>query len=211
MTNVPDNRQINACIDEWTDLLFFGEARCRPFFILPQATSYYKVYPLLEPLILQDQFEIHLIGAGELSQSLDRRMCHVIRRGYKDLTDEFQSATALLAPTPIDLGSRTRIIDAFRHGTAVIAHAVNASGLPEIVRAAKLASKPVEFADAIIAFSTDPAIVEQHSNAGFQLFQNELDATVIGKKIVEFLTSISITRLAEGYDVRSASRGFRHC
>jgi hypothetical protein len=38
-----------------------------------------------------------------------------------------------LAPTPINLGTRTRIIEGFSYGVCIVAHEGNALGNPQII------------------------------------------------------------------------------
>lgn len=149
-----------------------------------------KVYPLLEPAIMAGDIEVHLIGRGELEPSLDKSMPHLVKRGYvDDLTDEMRRVTAVLVPTPIALGFRTRIVDAFRHGVTVVAHEANAAGMPELIhdRNALVASDPETFSQAILQLARAPEEAVRLGRAAFEHFQNELNSTAIAKRILKFV------------------------
>lgn len=149
-----------------------------------------RVYPLLEPAIMAGDIEIHLIGRGELEPSLDKSMPHLVKRGYvDDLADEMRSVTAVLVPTPIALGFRTRIVDAFRHGITVVAHEANAAGMPELVHGhnALVASDPETFSQAILQLARTPEDAAGLGRAAFEQFQTELNSTAIARRILKFV------------------------
>ena len=96
-----------------------------------------NILPILESKLKPGSFTIHVCGKDELPKALKLRfnMYHpeVIFRGYvDDISAEFHSADIVLVPTPIDLGLRTRIVDAFAHGCLVVAHEANGAGMPEM-------------------------------------------------------------------------------
>lgn len=94
-----------------------------------------KVLPLLRKDILEKKLEIRLIGRDKLVGRLATQLrdAGVIECGFvADLADEMEKATAMLVPTEITLGFRTRILDAFRYRLAVIAHRSNQAGFPEL-------------------------------------------------------------------------------
>jgi glycosyltransferase involved in cell wall biosynthesis len=161
-----------------------------------------KVYPLLEPAIIASDIEVHLIGRGELEPSLDKCMPHLVKRGYvDDLTDEMRHITAVLIPTPIALGFRTRIVDAFRHGVTVIAHEANAAGMPELMHGhnALVAADPEAFAQAILQLARTPEDAARLGHAAFEQFRGELNSTVIANRILKFVQDeVSATSLVAG-------------
>lgn len=148
-----------------------------------------KVYPTVEPAIRAREIEIHLIGRGAMEPSIERSMPLVVKRGYvEDLTAEMRLETAVLVPTPIELGFRTRILDAFRHGVAVVAHKANTMGMPELEheRNALVAADPAAFARAILHLAHKPDEAARLGRAAFLQFQRELNATVVARRIVRF-------------------------
>jgi glycosyltransferase involved in cell wall biosynthesis len=148
------------------------------------------VYPLLERDVQAGRLEIHIAGRRRLLTPLDRLMKAVIWRGYiEDLMAEMRQTTALLVPTPIRLGFRTRILDAFRHGVAVIAHEANAAGMPELEngRNALLAANPRDFAEAVLALAADPGEARRLARAAFDDFSRDLNATAVAGNILRFI------------------------
>ena len=96
------------------------------------------ILPILESQLKPGTFTIHVCGTDDLLKSLKLRFNQyhpeVIFRGYvDDISAEFHSSDIVLVPTPIDLGLRTRIVDAFAHGCLVVAHEANGAGMPEMV------------------------------------------------------------------------------
>lgn len=149
-----------------------------------------RVYPLLETAIAYGELEVHLIGDGELEASLDQRMPHVIRRGYvNDLISEFSAATALLVPTPIALGFRTRIVDAFSHGLTVVAHQANSFGMAELTdgKNALLASTADDFAAAVLRLARSPETAEQLGAVAFLDFSDQLSGEIVARRILKFV------------------------
>lgn len=147
-----------------------------------------KVYPRIEQAIASGEMEVHLIGrhATKLGDAMPR----VLNRGYvEDLAAELAGMRAMLVPTPIRLGFRTRILDAFRHGVAVIAHSANAAGMRELVDGANclLASDGETFAGAMSKLAEDRDMSERLAKAGYDQFMSELNADVVAAKILRFV------------------------
>ncbi|NSW51320.1 MAG: glycosyltransferase family 4 protein [Anaerolineae bacterium] len=93
----------------------------------------------LLPILRQDpacsDCEIHVIGGGQLPGDLAQQLNddQIIIRGFvEDIQAEFLNSDIILVPTPIDLGFRTRIAEAFSYGCCVVAHSANAEGMPEL-------------------------------------------------------------------------------
>ncbi len=116
-------------------------------------------------------------------------MSRLVRRGYvEDLTNEFAASTALLVPTPITLGFRTRIVDAFRHGVTVVAHAANGLGMAELAheRNALVTSTPEDFAAAVVGLARAPDEAERLGAAAFADFNAALSGVLVAKRLLEF-------------------------
>ena len=97
-----------------------------------------EILPLMETCMRPEEWQIQICGGDELNERLARRFKlyhpNVILRGYvTNISAEFYKADLLLVPTPIELGMRTRIADAFAHGCLVVAHTANNHGMPEMV------------------------------------------------------------------------------
>jgi glycosyltransferase involved in cell wall biosynthesis len=93
------------------------------------------------PHIIKDlkaaRMQIRIVGGGSLRAELhylyDIPNLHFLGFvSHDDLLQEYGSAIALLVPTPIRLGFRTRIMDAFRYGVPTIVHSANKAGFHEL-------------------------------------------------------------------------------
>lgn len=151
------------------------------------------VYPLVEANIRAAEFEVHLAGRRELPAPLLKRMPLVVERGYiDDLEDEMRRTTALLVPTPIKLGFRTRILDAFRHGVTVVAHAANACGMPELADGENsiVVTRPEDFAEGMVSLARDPDLARRLGRTAYEQFSAELSAPSVGAAILRFAASL---------------------
>lgn len=154
-----------------------------------------NVYPLLEPVLAAGELEIHLIGRGSLDPVVDRITPRLIRRGFvADLTDEFTTMTAMLVPTPITLGFRTRIVDSFRHGVTVVAHEANRVGFPELSHGvnALIAASPEAFAAGVRHLAANPATAERLGRTAFEQFGSTFSAAHSAAKILSFVSARAI-------------------
>jgi glycosyltransferase involved in cell wall biosynthesis len=152
-----------------------------------------EVYPLIEPSIIRDQLEIHLIGRGEMDASIAKRMPKIVRRGFvEDLTKEFEEATALLVPTQIELGFRTRVLDAFRHGVTVVAHRANSIGMPELIdgKNALVARNAQEFADKVQQLVRDNNEAQRLGAAALDDFDRFLNGDIVATRVVTFVKEV---------------------
>ncbi len=153
-----------------------------------------QVYPHIEAAIDNGTLEVHLAGRLALRQNVGS-MDRVVHRGYiADLADEMSRTTAMLVPTPINLGFRTRVLDAFRHGVTVVAHPANSLGMPELSdgKNALLASSGRDFAEAMLRLAADPAEAQRLGRAAFEQFTKEMNSTVSAGHIVAFINSITV-------------------
>jgi glycosyltransferase involved in cell wall biosynthesis len=158
------------------------------------------VLPHLRHAISKGVVELHLIGRGDLESKLVKKfkMAGIIQRGFvEDVDEEFCSAWALLVPTPIRLGFRTRILDAFRHRLCVVAHEANAAGFPELQHRKNclLAGNGYEFASRILEVATDGALRRRLSEQAYLDFQTNLSAHVVCRKIITFMQNQNVYKV----------------
>ncbi len=108
---------------------------------------------------------VRIVGGGELQPDLAGllRQAWIERSGYvDDIGAEYRNASVVLVPTPIPLGFRVRIAEAFAHGCCVVAHRSNAAGMPELEhgRNILLAETGAEFRAAIARCLNNPDLRE---------------------------------------------------
>ncbi len=95
-----------------------------------------EVLDKLKSLIGEKNFEIHVIGKGNLPDNIKKYTedKNIIMRGYvEDINHEFHTADVVLIPTAIFLGFRCRILNAFAQGACTIIHQNDAINQPEII------------------------------------------------------------------------------
>ena len=155
------------------------------------------ILPHLLTALKRNQIEIHLIGKGSLDPSVKRQFLRygITLRGYiSSLEDEFKQARAMIVPTPIKLGFRTRILDAFRYKLPVIAHTSNKAGMPELhhEKNSLLADNPKDFATYILKCANDQSIPRRLAENAYKEFIDSFNADEVAKKIISFLNGNTI-------------------
>lgn len=152
----------------------------------------YRVLPYLKQSLDKKILEIHTIGKGELPSRIGAifREYGIVQQGYvEDLHESLSAARALLVPTPIHLGFRTRILDCFRQGICVIAHQANAAGMPELIhqRNCLLAVNGKDFARQILSLTEDHEIAKRLVVQARSDFEETLMASRSCASIVRFI------------------------
>jgi glycosyltransferase involved in cell wall biosynthesis len=112
--------------------------------------------------------------------------------GYvEDLKATFRQSRAMIVPTPIDLGFRTRILDAFRHGLTVVAHPANALGFPELAheKNALLAEDGIAMARQIQRLAEEPALNRQLAQQAFVDYCERFQPRVTARQVLDFVTN----------------------
>lgn len=142
----------------------------------------------------EEGIELHVIGSIDaLTERLVRPLKEspiVKLRGYvDDLGAEFRAADALLVPTPLRLGFRTRIAEAFSYGMCVIAHTANAAGMPELKHGHNvfLADTGADVADVVGRLIRKPELGESIGRAARRTFEEHYDARVVCERMVGLL------------------------
>ena len=153
-----------------------------------------ETLPVLERE-LGSSFEVHICGKGELPaelrSKLDRPSVHL--RGFvDDIVSELFSSDVFLVPTPIKQGIRMRIPYAWSVGSCVIAHQVNAFGLPELKHGgnALLASTGEGIARDIIRAFKDEGLRRQIGLEGHRTYDAHFSYGVASSKILRELEAI---------------------
>jgi hypothetical protein len=154
------------------------------------------VLPRLEQALGPDGFEVRLVGGyeppPELARALDRPSVTFVGH-TEDAGTEFLSATAMIVPTPIKLGTRVRILSAFSYGCPVVAHAANALGIPELAHEdnAWLGRRADELADGILAVFREEVLRERLSTRGRATFEQFFAPRIAVGRIEQILETIA--------------------
>ena len=151
-----------------------------------------KILPAADEIIGTGKYEVHIIGKfiglpGTMEAVL-RKHSSVIIRGYvDDLADEFFTADVVLVPTPLRLGFRTRIAEAFSYGCCVVAHTANQAGMPEVEndRNILLGDNASDIARACLRVKNEPEIQYRIGEEARKTFETYYDANVVCDKMIQ--------------------------
>jgi glycosyltransferase involved in cell wall biosynthesis len=153
--------------------------------------DFFKNYmPFLKQTKHNMQLHFNIIGGGQLNKFLSievPKYNNVSRIGFVDkLTDIYKMNDVIFVPTPIDLGFRTRIVEAFSYGALVITHQANADAMPEFIHKKNglSYSNYQGFLDCINYLINNPEQVEVLRNNARQTFIHELKGELIGNKML---------------------------
>jgi glycosyltransferase involved in cell wall biosynthesis len=157
--------------------------------------DFFKNYmPFLKQTTNFTQLHFNIIGGGLLNNFLSAEVpkyTNVSRFGFVDkLTDIYKMNDIILVPTPIDLGFRTRIVEAFSYGALVITHQANADAMPEFVNKKNglVYSNYKEFIDCLNYLETNPEQVKLLRSNARRTFIIELKGELIGDKMLNDIT-----------------------
>jgi|ERR1043166_2701480 glycosyltransferase involved in cell wall biosynthesis len=153
---------------------------------------------LLPALTVSDRekFEFHIFGSGEPPKAILRRLeadPNVKIRGYiTDIDNEFLTSRFLLVPTPINLGFRTRIAEAFGYGSPVVAHVANSEGMPELKHGHNclLCSEPKDFLAAFRHLASDGELVDHISINARDCFEKHYANSVVCRQMTDSMHEI---------------------
>ncbi len=149
-----------------------------------------KVLPHLRADLDADRFTIRIVGGGKPPADLAPLLAHrnIAVPGFVGedaLMEEYAAAAALLVPTPIPLGFRTRIVDAFRFGLPTIVHSANRSGFHELQDGVNcsMTSDGADFANRIKAVARDPGSLDGIAARAHEEFTRLYSAEVFCDRI----------------------------
>jgi glycosyltransferase involved in cell wall biosynthesis len=146
----------------------------------------HEVLRHLRPALERGDLQIKIIGGGDLREAYFETLkattgIHIA--GFIDqdaLISEYAKCAAILVPTPIPVGFRTRIIDGFRYGVPVITHTANRAGFVELEdgRNCLMADDGRMFAHRILDTVADQSIAERVAARALLEFSQEYSAQV---------------------------------
>jgi len=152
-----------------------------------------QVLPHLAHELSRGDLQIMIIGGGKLPEALSSALAmypNVNILGHVDearLRDVYSRAIALLVPTPIPVGFRTRIVDAFRHGVPAIVHAANRAGFRQLEHGQNclMTSNGAQFAQLMRDALADPGRMQTIAQTARKEFEQYYSADVFYRFIVE--------------------------
>jgi glycosyltransferase involved in cell wall biosynthesis len=137
--------------------------------------------------------EFNIIGGGDLRPSISKAILNynnIKKLGYfEDINEIYELNDIILVPTPINLGFRTRIVEAFSFGACVITHKANSNAMPEFLinNNGFVYSNPVELIELLKKVSDNPHIIDIiGKNAKISYLKN-LNGDLIGEQMIKIL------------------------
>jgi hypothetical protein len=153
--------------------------------------------PRLEKQLGAGTFEVHVVGDYsrhlELAEEL-RQQPSVRVRGYvEDVDPEFLACDVLLVPTPIDLGTRTRVIEGFSYGCCIVSHRANALGIPQLVHEKNglLADDGAGMGDEVARAITDASLRGRLRTDARRTFDEVFSLETAGARLAAELSAIA--------------------
>lgn len=144
---------------------------------------------------LPDSIAVRICGADEMPPELERAFTHypqVSIMGYvEDIAGELDRAGVVLVPTPIPLGLRTRIVEAFAHRTPVVAHVANRDGMPELMNKENclLATDGRELAEQIMS-ALSLATGRRLGEAGRAIYESHFSIPAVARYLGPYLQRV---------------------
>jgi glycosyltransferase involved in cell wall biosynthesis len=153
--------------------------------------------PRLESRLGAGTFEVHVVGdySKHLELAEDLRQSPSVRlRGYvEDVNPEFLACDVLLVPTPINLGTRTRVIEGFSYGCCIVSHSANALGIPQLVHEQNglLADDGAGMGDEVARALTDAALRQRLRADARRTFEEIFSLETAGARLAAELAAIA--------------------
>ncbi len=149
-----------------------------------------ETLPALEKKYGPAGFEIHIVGGGTADATLKRLMQHPgikVKGRIVPPDAEFLNADLLLAPMPVNLGIRVKIITAFSYGCCVVAHRASASGIPELMHGdnSLIAENTSGLAAGVIRLWEDESLRRHLSINARRTFEEYFSESVAAVRIVK--------------------------
>lgn len=152
----------------------------------------HEVLPNIIDDLRAGRMRIHVVGGGKLRQDLEflKFVPNIKFLGFVshgDLLMEYEQATALLVPTPIRLGFRTRIMDAFRYHLPTIVHTANQAGFKELEHRVNtmLVVTGKAFAAAMREMISDRMLGEKISEKAHEQFRTRFSAEIYRNFVIK--------------------------
>jgi glycosyltransferase involved in cell wall biosynthesis len=101
-----------------------------------------------------------------------------------DLSAIYDGTGVMLAPLQEGGGSRLKIVEAWKHGKAVLTTSKGIEGIPAPPSAALVRDDPAEFADALIALMADPSARRALGESGRRFVAEQLCVSQIERQLV---------------------------
>lgn len=137
-------------------------------------------------------FHLDIVGPGRPEESLARKLAHprVRLRGFiPEPIPEYASAEVVLVPTAEKVGFRTRIVEGFSYGCAVVSHSSNLVGMRELADGHNvlLGDTGAELAAHCVALLRDPARRAELGRNARRTFEEQLCLPRLAARLSEVI------------------------
>lgn len=156
-----------------------------------------NIIPALNDRLPPNSFEVHVVGDHsrhrEIAEELEANPVVRLRGYVEDVTAEFMTSDVLLVPTPIKLGTRTRIIEGFSLGCCIVAHTANSLGIPQMRDGQNtlMAGDGPGLADAMVRALTDRDLNARLRRAARETFLENFSIETAGSRLASELERIA--------------------
>jgi glycosyltransferase involved in cell wall biosynthesis len=140
-----------------------------------------------------DGFEVHFVGKNDaMPERFDKWRKHpslVFRGPVYPADDEFYSSDVVLVTVPAETGPRTRILNAFTYGCAVVAHTSNALGIPELRHEENilLGENGAALARELVRLAEDPLLGRKLGENGRATYERYYSAPNAGEEYLDLI------------------------
>lgn len=134
-----------------------------------------EVWPAWSKSVKLRQTTVRVVGGGKLPENFLLPPPHDQLKwiGFApSLEEEWNMATAMLVPVPLEQGTRTRVIEAWCRGVPVIAHPSAEKGIPEMCPEENYlaATNSNEWLEAVLRVEKEASLVEKLSARGRETY-----------------------------------------
>ena len=159
-----------------------------------------RVWPQWRRSPLVERSAVRIVGAGRLPARLHFESEPGLEFvGFvDDLAAEWERATAMLVPIPVELGFRTRLVEAWARAVPVITDASTAAGLPTLEpnRNCLVASFGQEWVEAALRLLDDPGLAASVGEGGRESFLHQYLADSAGERFGR-LSEMAVARWSQ--------------
>jgi glycosyltransferase involved in cell wall biosynthesis len=158
-----------------------------------------KVLPALDKKCPSDNWEVHVVGGGELSPDLKAKLSghpKIRLRGFVEaLAEEYQRAHLTLVTVDEKIGFRTRLVEAFAYAAPCVVHSNNLYGMPELEHQynSLLTNDGEGLAEAITQILNNNLLRIHLENNARNTYDEKLSVSIVMGEMYEMLEAKTVT------------------
>lgn len=156
------------------------------------------ILPRLDQALGPQGYQLRIVGAfaEQLPDSLLQQLQHpaIQPLGYlEEIAPEFLSCDVLLVPTPVELGTRIRILVGWCYGCCVVTHSANAKGISALIpgQNALVGASGAQLAAALLQALQSPELRQQLAQAGRSTYESVFQPQVAAQPLLARLDQLA--------------------